>query len=786
MTTSSPMKAFLLAIGVTSGALLLSGCEWDNSEDYESTPEENDSPTVEQPDVSEPEEELTPAVSGLVATTEPLEGAIVCLDANDNWVCDSDEAQTVSDAQGEWSITLEDGEPLKTTTNILVENDRPNTLLNDSGTELPWALSIASRVSTEGQPIEGVFVSLMSALVENERQTIVSRSQPEATLNIAGKIRSDIDILENYLTPPADSTTVEDYGYRRLARIVQVADALAVAIDAAVPDTDRDNLSKKELDSRILDKVSAALGQIAEDVDRSLVETPDDSSFDPEIIIQQPEYEDDLEPVNTDPKPPSLTELESRVSTAESNSPYFEEIGFETYPVDGARLFDLHWFENTLIPTLNARRTELFNAKSELATETNSAQPTPPTMREEGLIYYEARRRIAVGTDQDAVIADIQIGAPTNTDYSSDDSTFGVVSEANCTNGDFQCDELTSSPQSVRALAWTGFSFRTETIQVGHSGRQRYLPLLSFGELVANSESTLYSSQLNFGEFSLAGLDARPVIDELVGGKDIPGVGSFTFSPGTLGYTFKEELVSNIILSQWPSGGTGNLCDTPGLPDATETGSCNLVYGAIGQSAVQPAQTFAQALYPVGQQDAAYTSFLEDGKPFDAIAVTGPTEDTFVARLFGSATNDEGVIRLYRQISPGNWETMNIVGRWERPSAAQFERIDLFLPSGFYYTDARIGFELGRAYLFERNGYLRHGWLVPDSVNVDSLYGRKQVKYAFSKSAFDQIIADLDGLDLITEHPFYTRQLIAEMEAEIQATEDAIADARRGGGGQTE
>jgi hypothetical protein len=111
------------------------------------------------------------------------------------------------------------------------------------------------------------------------------------------------------------------------------------------------------------------------------------------------------------------------------------------------------------------------------------------------------------------------------------------------------------------------------------------------------------------------------------------------------------------------------------------------------------------------------------------------------------------------------------------------------LPSGFYYIDARLGFELGHAYLFERNGFLRHGWLVPETVNVESLYGRKQVKYAFSKTAFDQIIADLDSLGLITEHPFYTRQLITEIDEQIELTQEAIDDARSpgsGGGGNTE
>jgi hypothetical protein len=791
LSMRKPRRKTVLCQAILSASLvMLAGCEWDNSDDYEQDPVFSTDPDSPGTGPETPTPTPTgPVVSGTVATSERIEDATVCLDENANGACDQGEARTTTDNQGEWTIPVPGGQSLSGPVAVVVEADPPATRLSESGTSVNWQYNLSAlAVPGFDGSATGVFVSPISTLIETERQNLPDGDQDKAVENVAGALGTDVDILQNYLNPPTDSSPVEELEYKRLRRIADVANELAKDIDAQVGDSERQQISEQELNNRIFEQVDDALPQIIEDVDRSLVEQPNDGDFDADTIAGSPDYDDSRQAPDTEPSPPSLTELQSRIAGAEVTSPYFEEIGFETYPVPGAELFDMSWFKNPLIGTLNARRTELYNLQVELANENNTQPPSPPTLREDGLIYYEARRRVGISADQDALVADIQIGVPRNQDYASDDSDFHVVSETACDNGDFQCDELSSSIRTVRALSWTGFSFRTNTIQTGHGGRQRYLPLNSLGDLVANSQSTNYSSQMSFGQFSLDGLDGRPVLDELIGGEEVPGAGSFTFGPDTFGYTFEESLVSDIILSQWPAGGTGNLCDSPGMPDAGVTESCNLVYGAVGQSTGLPAETFAQALYPISQQESAYTSFLEDGKPADAIGVTGPTDDVYVARLFGSASNDEGVIRIYRQLNPGVWETIDPVGGWTRPEFAEFDRIDLNLPGGFYVTEARLGFDLGHAYLFERSGYLRHGWLVPDTVNVESLYGRKQIKYAFSRSAFDQIIADLDSLGILTEHPFYTRQLIADLDAEIADTQQALDDARNpvGGGGNTE
>jgi len=765
-----------------AATLFITGCEWDNSEDYETDNTEqvgggNDGGTGNPA----PEPDL-PTVSGVAATSEPLENAEVCLDENGNGECESDEPSTVTDSDGRWTITLPDGR-LTVATQVVV-NATDNTTLADSGDPANWNYALIGLAEPNfTDTVEGVFVSPISTLVENEVNNLPSGDRDEAIRNIAGKLGTDVDTLADYINPPAGTTATDQAEYDRLQRIASVANELANQIDSAIPENERDNLSQQELDKRVFDQVNDGLEQIVEDVNQSLIEQPGDN-FDAGAVIEAPEYDDFNQAPDTSEPSPTLTELESRIANAASNAPFFQEVGFETFPVSGSRLLDLHLFKNDLISTLNARRTELHERQTVLAGLRNQTPPPAPTLRNENQIYYEARRRVVVGSDADAAIADIQIGVPRNDDFSSDDSTLQIVSETLCDNGDFACDELSATVRQVSGLVWTGFSFRSDTIQLGHAGTQRYLPLFSLGEIVATSESTEFASEMNFGEFDLEGLDAVEVIDELVGGEKVPNLGSFTFDPGSKGYTFSEELVSEQLLSNWPAWGIGNLCDSPGLPDASVTGSCNLVYGEIGQSTGLPAETFSDALYPVSQQNSAYISALEDGKPVDALGLTGPTDDVYVARLFGAASNSEGVIRIYRQDSMGNWETLSLTGRWEIPEGAPFERIDLVFPTGFYYTDARLGFNLGQAYLYERQGYLRHGWSIPDGLNVDSLYGRKQVKYAFNQAAFDQIIADLDSIGALTEHPYYTRQLISDIEQAIADTNNEIdSEIGVGGGG---
>lgn len=739
---------FLAVLGTS--ALMLSGCEWDNSEDYENQEplfgDGNDNPTTNPggPTTGNPgmpgSDNLF--VSGVVATSEAVEGAVVCLDQNDNGVCDEGEPQTRTDELGEWKITLADGESLSGPVNVVAQTDPPDTVLANSGDPVSWQYNLVGTATPDfSGSASGILVSPISVLVENERQKLPSGDLEKAIQNVAGKLGTNADILENYISPPSGSSPVDEQDYKRLQRIASVINELAKEIDSEITNEQRQQLSEKELNTRIFEKVDNALPKIVDDVNLSLVEQPSDADFQPDIVISQPEYELDRQAPDTTPPSSSVEALKQRISTAVSGSPFFVSSGFETFPVVGAGLLDFEFFDNPLRP---------------------------------GQIYYEARKRITDTTIGDEAITDLNIAVPAKLELADQQTTFRVISEADCITNQFDCLELESRPLTIRALSWTGFSFQTETVQIGHQGRQRTLAINELGDLIASSTSSGFSTRRSYRQFSLEGLDGRDVLKNFTN-TYLPGTQTWTFEPGTLAYTVSERLNNDVFLSQWPQGDVGNLCPSPGLPDASVTASCNLVYGAIGQVTGLPSETFSEALYPPAQQDQAYSSILEDGEPVDAMRLKGPNSDVYVARLFGSAQDDTGTIVIDRQTDSG-FQTLNIAGSWKR-SEIPFPSIDLFLPDGFSYVDARLKFSLGRAYLFERQGFLRHGWVVPKDVNLDSLFDRRQVEFAFSQAAFDQMIRELEATDILVEHPYYSAILDAK-QAEI--------DSNIGSGGNTE
>jgi hypothetical protein len=735
---------------VSASALMLSGCEWDNSEDYENQEplfgDGNDNPTTNPggPTTGDPgmpgSDNLF--VSGVVATSEVVEGAVVCLDQNDNGVCDEGEPQTRTDELGEWKITLADGESLSGPVNVVAQTDPPDTILANSGDPVSWQYNLVGTATPDfSGSASGILVSPISVLVENERQKLPSGDLEKAIQNVAGKLGTNADILENYISPPSGSSPVDEQDYKRLQRIASVINELAKEIDSEITNEQRQQLSEKELNTRIFEKVDNALPKIVDDVNLSLVEQPSDADFQPDIVIGEPEYEQDRQAPDTTPPSSSATELEQRISTAVSDSPFFVSSGFETFPVVGAGLLDFEFFDNPLRP---------------------------------GQVYYEARQRITTTTIGDEAITDLNVAVPAKFQLADQQTTFRVISETDCIINlfdnffdinKFDCQKLQSRPLTIRALSWTGFSFQTETVQIGHQGRQRTLAINELGDLIASSTSSGFSTRRSYRQFSLEGLDGRDVLKNFTK-TYLPGTQTWTFEPGTLAYTVSESLNDDVYLSQWPQGDVGNLCPSPGLPDASVTASCNLVYGAIGQETGLPSETFSEALYPPAQRDQAYNSILENGEPVDAMRLQGPNSDVYVARLFGSAQNDTGTIAIDRRTDAG-FQTLSIVGSWKR-SGLPFPRIDLFLPDGFSYVDARLKFSLGRAYLFERQGFLRHGWMIPKDVNLDSLFDRQQVKFAFSQAAFDQMIREIEGFGILAEHPYYSAILNQEQVNSIQ------------------
>lgn len=726
-------RAATLAVLIAAAGAGLSGCEWDNSDDYygieNAAPDDNSTPTTPDTDPdtdTDVEPDLPTLISGIAIANEPLSNALVCVDADDSGTCDESELSTQTDEAGRWAIPAETGVTLPRPSSLIAIATEDTTLA-ESGDPVTWGFYLSAQTPTFGEPTEDVTISTLTTLIDAERNKTPFTSQSQAAANTKSKLGALVSIERNYLSPGTVNST--DAGeYRRIARSAAVALELAQAIDSQIPAEDHDNLTESELNFLIFDQVNRALAALTEDTNETIVTVPDDNDFDPGTIIDDPQYDDFRQPPSTEPPNPTEVELKDRVANAENSSPYFTTSGFETFPVGNVRLLDFEFIPNPL---------------------------------REGRLFYEARERVIAGTDGDQGILDLNVAVPRKASSSETRTTFQVIPEFFCRTSEFDCQDLLTRPLTATALSWTGFRFATQTIQIGHKGRQNVLPLGETGNLVASSVANGFSTEIQLREFDLNGLDGRDTIRQLLN-TTLPASVDWIFGSGTKAYAFNEELVSDVLLSQWPSGGAGNLCATPGMPDASITASCNLVYGANGQAMPAPAQTFESILYPVAQRNTTYNGTFENGRPQDAILLTGPTQERYVARLFGSSGDESGTIVIDRETGAG-WETLSITGRWER-TAMPFPRIELFLPGGFTYTEARIGFRLGRAYLFERQGYLRHGWSVPTETNLDTLFGRKQVSYVFNSQAFDEVIDAMESAGELVEHPFYSN-LIDEAEA---------------------
>lgn len=742
-----PSQAIALATLLMITGTTLSGCEWDNSDDYDSTPTTEDTETPDgstsgetgtdapdnQNNDGEPDEDTTPPsnqdtlLSGTITTTEAISNALICIDENQNGSCEDEEPQTTSDDTGKWSITGPSGTTIDPNASIIATNNSSTAVMAESGEPADWNFTLSSPVPGAGMDTENISLSPISTLVQTEEESSPLITPDIALKNVASQIGTTEEALRYYVSPPADASPAELAEYERIARIAMAAHELALAIDLQIPDSERAELDPKELNQRIFDQVSDALPTLTQDINETMIEDPDAETYEPGDLISSPEYDDWRVPPSTEPPTPTETEFEARVATAENTSPYFTKSGFEIFPIPNSQLFDFELLPNDLRP---------------------------------GQLYYEARRRVITQTDGDAAEMDLQIAVPRKA-WGETSTTFQVISESWCGTSLFDCQTLRSRPIYLRALTWTGFSFATKTIQLGHKGTQNVLVMNELGDLVASSPSNGFSTSMTLRELSLDGLDGRDALKELTG-ISVPETASWSFGGEAKAYTFTETLTSDVILSQWPAGGTGNLCPSPGLPDASITGSCNLVYGESGRSTGMPAHTFADILYPVSEQTTTYNGTFENGKPADALLLSGPTPEPYVARLFGSSNDEEGIIVIDRLTANG-WETISLTGRWEK-TIAPFPRVELFLPGGLTYTDARIGFHLGRAYLFERQGYLRHGWSINKEINLDTLFNRKQIKFLINQQAFNETVAGLESGGILVEHPFYSAIIDAQEE----------------------
>ncbi|HGL5380501.1 TPA: hypothetical protein ACKFJT_000801 [Burkholderia cenocepacia] len=162
----------------------------------------------------------TPTITGK-AIDGYLAGATVCLDLNNNGVCDAGEPSAITDATGQFSISYSGDATGKT----LLVQVTPTTkdLSRPAGFQFPASFTLSQIVQSAPSQV----VSPLTTLVSTQMQTGLSRSQAIAA--VQGLIGSQVD-------PDADYLANHDTATQTLA--VQAVDTLATfatsgAVDAA-------------------------------------------------------------------------------------------------------------------------------------------------------------------------------------------------------------------------------------------------------------------------------------------------------------------------------------------------------------------------------------------------------------------------------------------------------------------------------------------------------------------------------------------------------------------------
>ncbi|MDT7833801.1 hypothetical protein [Aquabacterium sp. OR-4] len=165
------------------------------------------------------------ALSGQVVDG-PLQGAVVCLDLNDNGQCDSGEPQSITDADGRYRLDVAAGEA---GLHAIVAMAPPGAIDKETGAAIGTALLLKAPPS--GTPgAQSVFVSPLSTVVA-DTAALNGISVAEAAASVQAQLGLAASPLSDFTASGADA------GLGQAARAVGrlMLDTARLAADASVP-----------------------------------------------------------------------------------------------------------------------------------------------------------------------------------------------------------------------------------------------------------------------------------------------------------------------------------------------------------------------------------------------------------------------------------------------------------------------------------------------------------------------------------------------------------------------
>lgn len=685
--------------------------------------------TVQNPKGPPEENPLGKEITGYVLSGNGyISGAKVCIDQNRNDECDSDERTDTTNENGKFSLGRAASDDNFNMVAEIAAGESINQTSNETETHRYTLRSPFDHKKT---------VQTISHLTELAGLAASKMSPPDtesAATIIAGRLGTRGDPLADYLDNQQNKDPLTTETSLRLERISSALNELENQILGALTPTDwsSSGLSYKELNRRISEQLADSLPSIVRGVDDILdLNAP----FTPEEFLSDTKYDKYKNKPNLTPKSLAVLDLEERISLAEDDNPYFYMDGYQTKALPDSEVIKLTIYPN-------------------------------PT--ESGTVHYEAVRDIMVETDLDSGTIDAFLTLPRYYEFQGVHPYTAPNKKVWCnrTTGFFpqRCSFINLSPESHRAITWTGSAWRAGDIGKGLASERVLSQGFNGKEIIAAPKNGGLTSLISFRDFDLSGLRATTVIDTLFAGqipKRIPydHNAQRLMAAGSKAWVYKEEIIEPLIASNWFYEGhddTETTCNGPSQPSVSEVSSCNLTYGHATPG--QPAKTLDDLTYPAGTLNSAFTGSLSGNHATGAIPVHGPGSARYVMRLFGSNGADAGRIQIDRKASSGNtWEIASSSGTWEKVNNS-LPHIKLDLPDAYSFPAARLHFKAGAPVLYELNGYVRHGWRTPKKLDTESLIGRAPVQFVINRPALNSIHNVLKDMGILWRHPYFVEE----------------------------
>lgn len=696
----------------------LTACEWDNSDKYEKKNQPSP-PETETPDPipSNPEDKdpTTRLISGKGLLEGYLTDAKVCADLNNDGICNADEPATRTDQTGEFQLEVGITEPQ---VSLILEAESGVTTDAATGSPVSPGFIIRSQEDTDR---EFQVISPLTELVLAEMERDKTLTLEQAKNIVKGKLEISVDPFTDYVDLKENGPSLDKANAERLQRISTSINLVTGEIASGIDDSALAGAGMDDDDKRqiVNDQLDIFIQDLVDDVNESL----ESDIFDPWEIMNNGKYE--TPEIKLEPKSLDAMNFAERAANAEPVSPFFYQDGFERKALVGTETYKI------LI------------------------RPHPD---EYNKVYYEALRRLTNRADVDAAETVSHEILPARNEHGFIQAHNLSLEAFNCFYF-IRCHRISIGPESFSALMWTGSAFRGVSIKRGNRGDLVLGEGSQLGDVIALAYQGSLPTVQNYKEVDLSGLAVKAVLQEIYKGS-LPlnmlvnldeAAAAITFPQDAKAYVYNETTIGNMIFSSWPGGkhlvvqgSSVEACALPGTPLVSEVNSCNLAYGQT--PAGVPARTLSELMYPTGAIGSTNLGQF--------ISLAGPGESTYAMRLFGSASSNEGAIQIDRLATDGTWSIVTSDAKWTK-KASPFPHVQLELPDGYRYNEAREGFETGTAILFERSGYVRHGWTVPEGLDAELLFGRKPTRFLFNNTAFNSVHNTLLGWNVLETHPYY-------------------------------